>query len=133
MAETLKLKLDEFKKALATLEEALAAPKSTIVRDSAIKRFEYTFELAWKSAKVLLEERFGVQVFSPKECFRELRVNGLVSDEDDELLLQLTDDRNEVIHTYNEAFANELYEAIATRYAALLRNLYVVLMKTAVI
>ncbi|WXJ86724.1 hypothetical protein MHOCP_07400 [Moorella humiferrea] len=42
----LALRLETLERALATLEEALAQPFSVIVRDAAIQRFEYTFELA---------------------------------------------------------------------------------------
>lgn len=124
MDQTLELKLEEFKKALATLEEALALPYDKVVRDSAIKRFEYTFELAWKTVKVFLEQRFGIEAASPKECFRELRNNAALTDEGVAELLRMTDDRNEVIHTYKEAFADELYKAIASKYAPMLQKVY---------
>jgi hypothetical protein len=41
--------------AIARLEEALALPKDAIVRDSAIQRFEISFELCWKFLKAYLE------------------------------------------------------------------------------
>lgn len=124
MDTTLTLKLADFKTALGTLEDALREPRTTLARDSVIKRFEYTFELAWKTSKVLLEARFGTPVFSPKEVFRALRANQLFTDEETEALLQMTDDRNEIIHAYNEKFSNELYEKIIVRYAGLLKKIY---------
>jgi hypothetical protein len=39
------LVLTPLKRALGTLEETLAAPDSSFVRDSIVKRFEYTYEL----------------------------------------------------------------------------------------
>ena len=44
----------DFSRALARLGEALSAPKSDLVRDAAIQRFEFTFELAWKTMKLWL-------------------------------------------------------------------------------
>ena len=41
-------------KALLVLDEALAMPKNPIVRDSAIQRFEISFELCWKFLKAYL-------------------------------------------------------------------------------
>ena len=38
-----------FEQALARLQEALAEPESSFVRDSIVKRFEITFEMAWKT------------------------------------------------------------------------------------
>jgi nucleotidyltransferase substrate binding protein (TIGR01987 family) len=124
MDNTLNLKLQEFQKALATLEEALREKKTKLIRDSVIKRFEYAFELCWKTAKVLLSEKFGIDVFSPKECFRELRRNKFISDQETEMLLKMTDDRNEIIHSYSEAFSNEVYGTIKENYFRLIKKVY---------
>lgn len=124
MADTLNLKLKEFKKALASLISALGERKNDLVRDSVIKRFEYTFELAWKSVKMFLREKYGADVFAPKECFRELKKNQMISDETTEKLLKMTDDRNAIIHTYDERFSNELYSKIAKQYRRLLEGIY---------
>ena len=40
--------------ALRTLQEALQEKPSVLVRDAAIKRFEYTFEALWKAAQAPL-------------------------------------------------------------------------------
>jgi len=124
MDQTLILKLTEFKKALESLAEVLAKEKNAIIRDSVIKRFEYCFELGWKSAKILLDTKFGVEVFSPKEVFRALKQNQLVTDENTEQLLKMTDDRNEVIHTYKEILAEQLYSTIKEQYQGILQNLH---------
>jgi nucleotidyltransferase substrate binding protein (TIGR01987 family) len=124
MDKTLKLKLKDFNKALLTLEEALKARKNKFIRDAAIKRFEYCFELAWKTAKLFLLEDYGVDSFSPKECFRQLRKNKLISDSEAEKFLEMADDRNEIIHTYNDKFAEELYQKITKKHYFLIRLLY---------
>lgn len=129
MDQTLKLKLGEFKKAITSLDEVLAQEKTAIIRDSVIKRFEYCFELGWKSAKILLNTKYGVEVFSPKEVFRALKQNQLVTDHDTEQLLGMTDDRNDIIHTYKEALAEGLYTVIKDRYHALIKNLSVIIEK----
>ncbi len=129
MDSTLSLKLNKYKQALDSLEIALKEEKSALARDSVIKRFEYTYELCWKTAKVFLSKHFGTDIYSPKECFRELRKNGLVSDEETELLLIMTDDRNEIIHTYNEQLSAELYETIKEKYFILLARIFKALKK----
>ena len=43
--------LVEFKKAVNSLKQALDLEKNDIVRDATIQRFEFSVELAWKSAK----------------------------------------------------------------------------------
>ena len=127
MDKTLDLKRKQFSKALASLKKSLEEEKNDLVRDSAIKRFEYSYELCWKTVKIFLSDRFGEDVFSPKECFRALRKNKLISDEDTELLLRMTDDRNKIIHTYNESFSEELYEDIAQAYYQIIKKIYKIL------
>lgn len=100
----------QYKQAVKRLQEALKAPKTDMARDSAIKRFEFCFDLAWKLLKTLLEENKGVICASPKDCFREAYKNGLI--EYDELWLQMTDWRNEAVHTYSEQFAEALYQKL---------------------
>jgi len=56
--------------AIARLEEALALPKDAIVRDSAIQRFEISFELCWKFLKAYLEAEHNAYCTSPRTCFR---------------------------------------------------------------
>jgi len=127
MDQTLILKLEQYGKALNSLKEVLTGPENSIVRDSAIKRFEFTYELAWKNAKVFLNSKFGLDVFSPKEVFRELRKNNLLSDEETETLLLMVDERNKIIHTYSEDFSNELYQRIKNNYFGLLVKLHQIL------
>jgi nucleotidyltransferase substrate binding protein (TIGR01987 family) len=127
MDQTLVLKLEQYHKALASLKTALTEPENPIVRDSVIKRFEFTYELCWKNAKVYLNNRFGVDVFSPKDVFRELRTNDLISDQETEVLLIMVDERNKIIHTYSENFSNELYQRIKDNYFNLLAKIYQVL------
>ena len=127
MDDTLSLKLDQLKQAIKTLKDALDEKESELARDAVIKRFEYTFELCWKTSKVFLNIKFGVDVYSPKEVFRGLRKNKFITDDETRLCLEMTDDRNEVIHTYSESFSNELYEKIREYYFELINKIYKVL------
>lgn len=124
MDQTLSLKLEQFKKALNSLKFSLEEERDDLVRDSVIKRFEYTYELCWKTAKLFLNDQFGEDIFSPKACFRTLRKNKLISDEETESLLQMIDDRNQGIHTYNEIFADKFYDDIKNSYYDLMEKIY---------
>ena len=55
---------------MTRLAQALALPKDDIVRDSAIQRFEISFELCWKFLKAYLEEEHNASCTSPRTCFR---------------------------------------------------------------
>lgn len=108
--------LEEFKEALEEFEKVLKVEKNDIVRDSAIKRFELTFELSWKAAKVFLEEYRNVRCASPQTCFRELFSQGII--DYDETWIEMAKWRNAAVHTYKEELAEELYEKlpVALRY-----------------
>lgn len=125
MDQTLNLKLQEFKKALDTLQEALDIfdIKNILVRDATIKRFEYSYELCWKTSKAFLKEQKGELVIAPKECFKSLGKHGVLSPEEVELSLNLVDDRNETTHAYGEKFIQELYPRIK-EYSELMCKIY---------
>ena len=111
--------------ALGRLDNALAQPPNEYVRDSAIQRFEFTFELLWKSFKSFGDDA-GVRVFSPKDSLRSAFQLGLIGE--DPLWLQMLDDRNLTSHTYNLATAEAIYSHLPD-YARLIRGALVELKK----
>lgn len=98
---------NQYNEALDRFEEILSKEKNDIVRDSAIKRFEIIFDLAWKLLKEHLEVKKGILCSSPKECFREGYRREVI--DYDELWLDMTDWRNSAVHTYSQKFADILY------------------------
>ncbi len=100
----------DYQKTLNRLREALNYKKTDIVRDSAIKRFELTFDVSWKLTKVFLEEQKGLQCRSPKDCFRAAFQQEII-DYDDYWII-MTNWRNETVHTYKEELAEKLYNEI---------------------
>ena len=120
--EKLEQKLRSCQRALATLDEAVNMPFSVIVRDASIQRFEYSFESLWKLLKAYLEQHEGIICNSPKRCFREGFQVGLLSVEETETCLVMTDDRNLTSHTYIEAVAEAIYRKLPT-YLAVMRML----------
>lgn len=105
--------------ALGRLDDALAQPKTEWTRDSAIQRFEFTFELAWKAVATVAQAH-GVEARSPREAFKQAFALGWVTDED--VWLRMLDDRNRTTHTYNEAVAEEIFGQLGG-YASALRAL----------
>jgi nucleotidyltransferase substrate binding protein (TIGR01987 family) len=98
--------LDSFASALHRLGAALAQPKSEWTRDAAIQRFEFTFELAWKST-ARVARREGIECVSPRQTFRAAAKLGWIADEP--LWLDMLDDRNRATHTYNVQTAEEIF------------------------
>lgn len=104
--------IKQFEKALRRLDEVLKEPKNAIIRDSAIQRFEFSLDLAWKSIKVFLEEQKGIICSSPKDCFREAYRQGLI--EYNDAWIKYVDMRNETVHTYKEEIADKIYSELPT-------------------
>ncbi len=101
--------VQSFEKAHRQLLKALAQPKDEFVRDSAIQRFEFTFELFWKVLRQYAA-REGLEVNSPRASIRaafRLKIIG-----DNQLYLAMLESRNLSAHTYEEALAEELFSLL---------------------
>ena len=59
-SEKLERSLVLFKKAIDRFSEVLQEPVSSIVMDATIQRFEFTYELMWKTLKNFLEDVHGI-------------------------------------------------------------------------
>ncbi|MEK7081737.1 MAG: HI0074 family nucleotidyltransferase substrate-binding subunit [Patescibacteria group bacterium] len=94
-------------------EEVLAMPFSEVIRDSAIKRFELCFDLAWKSAKEKLRGE-NIECFSPKSCFSEALRAKMLPVELEQDTNRLLEDRNLSVHTYDSDTADEIYKRLPT-------------------
>lgn len=120
--ERLKERLTLARKALRSLEELLIIESpSKVERDAAIQRFEYTFEAVSKAAGRFLLVIDGIDVASPKAIVRSSREVGFFKDDQTVLSLEMVDDRNLTVHTYNEALAEQIFSNLS-RYAELLAH-----------
>lgn len=117
--ERVKIRFQMLEKALGSLEIPLQEIKSVsddkiykIIRDSLIKRFEYTFETFWQLLKQILEDSYDIKTLGTRDIFREsLRAN-LISDQELTILLDMVLDRNETVHAYKENVAEEISQDI---------------------
>lgn len=101
------------RRALTSFQELLGLEQpSQVERDAAIQRFEYTCEAVWKAAQRYLQKVEGLSIGSPKGSIRASREVGLISDEQTTLGLEMIDDRNLTVHTYNESLAEEIYRQL---------------------
>ncbi len=99
--------LKSFEKALLQLGDALEESESPIVRDACLQRFEFSYELLWKTLKVFLEEIHGVRAVSPRQVFKEAFALSII---DEELtFVEMIESRNTLSHTYNEEQATKIY------------------------
>ena len=112
--------LEDFGKAMKKLEEVLELKKTEVVRDSAIKRFELCFDLAWKSVKNFAREN-GMECYSPKECFKVAFQLKLIEHDDE--WLEMIKDRNLTTHLYKEEQAEKIYKKLP-EYLKMFKNLF---------
>lgn len=67
--------------------------------DIVIKRFEFTYEMAWKALKRNLSF-LGIEAKSPRMVFKEAYIQNLIEDED--VWLSMIEQRNISSHIYDE-------------------------------
>lgn len=87
-----------------------------LVRDAAIQRFEFTFELAWKLLAKLLSEA-GQAPAGPRPTLRRAYAAGWIDDE--AAWLAMLEDRNATTHVYDESVAAQLATHLPGHLAAL--------------
>jgi nucleotidyltransferase substrate binding protein (TIGR01987 family) len=111
--------LSKLEAALKRLGEALAADSSNaLFVDGTIQRFEFVFELTWKTLKRALEVE-GFKCETPRETLKTAFKSGWISDE--KLWLQMLDDRSLTSHTYDEPTAMEIYQNIKSYHSEIIR------------
>lgn len=105
------------------LAEAVSQPESELIRDATIQRFEFTFEVVWKTLKLYLE-RQGHECGGPRPTLKKAFAENLIpSAQEADRWLQMLEERNLTSHAYDEALANRIYRNIAREYAPLLGSM----------
>ncbi|MEA1875786.1 MAG: HI0074 family nucleotidyltransferase substrate-binding subunit [Bacteroidota bacterium] len=99
---------EKLNKARSQFEKIMEEIETDIIRDAAIQRFEFTYELLWKTLKAFLEEYHGIRVHSPRQAFKEAYSLELIDDE--ELFLDMLESRNLLAHTYSESESMAIYQ-----------------------
>lgn len=94
---------------------------SELEREGLVKRFEYTFELAWKVLQDLLKYKGYEFVQGPNGTLKKAFEDGLITDHDG--WWQMAKARNTLSHVYAEDEAEAIIRLIFSRYALLLKNL----------
>ncbi|HOJ29656.1 MAG TPA: nucleotidyltransferase substrate binding protein [Spirochaetota bacterium] len=111
--------IEKFEKAIASLREGVNQTNTDLERDGTIQRFEYTVELLWKTLKIILTY-YGVECNNPRTCIKEAFRNNLI--DDDEILLDMLEDRNLSSHIYDEDTSKEIFERIKNIYINILER-----------
>lgn len=122
MREELELSPKNFESAVERLVDLRhKSGEPDVLRDATIQRFEFTYELCWKTLKFFLNEK-GVLCSTPKECFQKALQNGLIAAEQEGLYLSMIQDRNLTSHVYREKTADEVYARVKKDHISLLKS-----------
>ena len=103
----------KLKEAVKKLDDGIKQVKDQLDRDGVIQRFEFSFELLWKTLKLFLADE-GIIANSPKEALKETFRFGLIKD--DEVFLDMLEDRNQTSHIYSEDISKEIFGRIKKQY-----------------
>ena len=113
-----KQRFQNFDRAFVLLRQALEqgpAALNPLEKEGVIQRFEYSFELAWKTVKDYLEESGIVfATVTPRQVLKDAFAAKVIAD--GQVWIDMLDHRNLLSHTYDFASFETAVEAIAVRY-----------------
>lgn len=118
-------RLTIFKNAIKRLEEVIEIstqrPLNSFENDSLIKRFEFTYEMAWKLMMSYEKENGITELVGSKDVVRRAFAMSLI--DNGEAWLEMIDDRNKTSHLYDEEMAEDVIDDILHTYYPLFLEL----------
>ncbi|MBF0462570.1 MAG: nucleotidyltransferase substrate binding protein [Magnetococcales bacterium] len=121
-----KQRFDNFDRAFVLLREVQERgvdSLSQLEKEGAIQRFEFAFELAWKTLKDYLEEQgIVIQEASPRKVIKEAFTVGIL--EDAQLWIDILQHRNLLSHRYDFRMFDAALREVAARYFAAFDRLH---------
>lgn len=122
-----KQRFQNFERAYKLLYSALEGKSigdfSDLEQEGIIQRFEYTYELAWKTMKDFLQEE-GVIIdpLTPRTVIKEAFIANLI--DDGQVWTDMMLHRNLLSHTYDDQTFNEVLKAVNSKYLPAISKLY---------
>ena len=120
-------RFDNFGRAFILLREGIESIDernlSQLEREGLIQRFEYTWELAWKTIKDYLDfQGVSLESVTPRSVIRAAFSANIISRGPD--WMAALDARNKMSHTYNFKVFEEVIVDIQNRFLSLFDELY---------
>jgi nucleotidyltransferase substrate binding protein (TIGR01987 family) len=98
------------------------AALNQLEKEGVIQRFEYCFELAWKTTKDYMEANgFVFAVVMPRQVLKDAFAAKLIAD--GQVWIAMLDHRNLLSHTYNPIVFEQAVEAIHQQYLPAMERL----------
>ena len=122
-----KQRFDNFDRAFTLLRTALQSCAlddfSDLEQEGIIRRFEYSFELAWKTMKDYLENSgVALSPVTPRAVIKEAFAAKMIDDGDGWIAMML--DRNQLSHTYDMVTFRKVLVAVNENYLPILEQLH---------
>lgn len=117
---------ENFAKAYFKLKDAVERINelNDLEKEGLIQRFEYTFDLAWKTLKDYSESQ-DVQVMYPREVIKAAFHYELI--EDGELWMDMLEKRNIMAHTYDQEKFDYAIKLLHSAYYKAITQVYLIL------
>ena len=120
-----KQRFQNFDRAFMLLRQALERGPdalSELEKEGVIQRFEYSFELAWKTIKDFLEEGgLVISTITPRQVLKDAFAAKLLVD--GQVWIDMLDHRNLLSHTYDFSVFEKAVDTIAARYLSAMEEL----------
>ena len=112
-----KQRFQNYERALSLLREALADidSLSQLEKEGTVQRFEFTFELAWKTLKdYLMHQGVVLEQITPNTVIKQAFAAKII--QDGQLWIDMLHWRNQMSHTYDEARVDKVLRQMADRF-----------------
>ncbi len=121
-----KQRFESFERAILLLTEAFdvgPSALSDLEKEGVIQRFEYTFELAWKTLKdYLIYSGIIFDQITPRAVIKQAFAARII--EDGQIWIEMLEQRNLMSHTYNREIFETVFCSIAERYVGALEQVF---------
>lgn len=121
-------RFENFEKAFFLLRDVFLEKEyfSNLEKEGIVQRFEFTFELAWKTIKDYLESTgLEIATITPKNIIKEAFSAKIIMD--GEIWIDMLEKRNDVFDDYSEIAFSKTVKTIQIDYLKVLNDLYVFL------
>lgn len=116
-------RFNSYKNSLTSLAEAKTLDKNnSFVLSGTAMKYNLTVDIAWKLMSDIIREEHKITDFatsSPKETLKKAKSLGIIQDD---IWLNMIDDRNNLTHDYDYKLIDNLFDVIINKYIPILKE-----------
>lgn len=119
-------RFENFERAFRLLQEAFEkdpSQMSDLEKEGVVQRFEYTFELAWKTLKdYLVYHGVTFDQITPRSVIKQAFAAGIIAD--GQTWIDMLEQRNLMSRTYDNAIFETVFRNISERYVVAIQQVF---------